>query len=529
MEIRVEERTSNLLATNSELYSEINERKRVEEALQYQVEFEKLLAHISTRFIKLDIGLIDQTINQAIKQIGEFVDADRCYIFLFNHDSKTMDNTHEWCNNGINPQIDNLKEIPYESTPWWMSQLLGFQNICISEVTNMPGEADIEKELLLSQSIQSLVAVPIAYRKSLIGYLGFDWVRHEKYFFNEDVAMLTIVSEILSNAFQHKWSEEALAKQRAHLSAMLSSISDGIISIDTEGCILMINNAAKTITGWSNEEFSKNNIKDILKIIDRSTNTFLYDEIQEMLASRKNYSFSENIIITTDNVKKVVFCSSTPMLEENDKIIGYVIVLHDITEKKKFEDRLALSQKMESVGVLAAGIAHEINTPMQFIGDNTTFLKDAMGEINNVFGQIFHCIGEHMESNEITSRNVDEVKRLISESDLEYLLNEIPIAIEQTLEGIERVSKLVLTLKNYSHPGTKEKTFANINRSISETITISRNEYKYVVDIDLDLPDDIPWVYCHIDEIHQVLLNMIINSAHAVKEAVDSIKETTNA
>jgi PAS domain S-box-containing protein len=521
LEVRVEERTSNLSEANLELCSEINERKRVEEALQYQVEFEKLLAQISTRFIKLDIGRIDDTINQAMKEVGEFVDADRCYIFLFDHETGTMDNTHEWCNAGIEPHIDNLKGIPYEITPWWMAQLRDFKDICISRVSEMPPEAAVEQDILLEQAIQSLVVVPIAYRNALIGYLGFDWVRHEKHLFDEGVAMLSIVSEILTNAFQHKWSEEALAKQRAHLSATLTSISDGVISIARDGNILMINNAARDIVGWSREEDAGSHINDILNEIDKETNAFLHDEIQKMLVCKENYLFSENIILNKNDTKKVLFCSSTPMLGEDDHIKGYVLVLRDITEKKKIEDRLALSQKMESVGVLAAGIAHEINTPMQFIGDNTTFLKDAMADITDTFHKIFHCIENSTEDERKLRESADEVRGLIEDNDLDYLLEEIPMAIDQTIEGIDRVSKLVLTLKNFSHPGTKEKMLANINRSIVETITISRNEYKYILDVETDLPEDIPLVYCHIDEIHQVLLNLIINASHAIKEAVE--------
>ncbi len=521
LEIRVHERTLNLSKVNEELCNEINERKRMAKALQYQVQFEELVAQISTNFINLNIHEIDNTINQSLQAIGKFVKADRCYIFMFSDNLDTMDNTHEWSNAGIDSQISNLKALPCESMPWWMQQLKALQNIIIPRISDLPPEAEVEKEVLLSQSIQSLVVVPMKYRNSIIGYLGFDWVKNEYNILDEDITLLSIASEIFANAFNHLWDAEKLAKQKEHLSVTLRSISNGVISIDTNGKILMINKAAEKITGWTTEEIKEKTIFDILKIIDRKTNSLSYNEIKKMLNTEKIYTISDNIILTKDNTKKIISCSSSPMIEKDNKVIGFVIVLRDITEKKKIEDRLTLSQKMESVGLLAAGVAHEINTPMQYIGDNTRFLKDAMNDLDIVVKQIWSYIEESTNNEIINADCIDKIKKMIDDADLEYLLAEIPLSIKQSLEGIDRVSKLVLTLKNFSHPGSKEKMLCDINQSINQTTTITRNEWKYASDMETILDPHIPMVYCVIDEINQVILNMIINAAHAIKEAVD--------
>jgi len=183
------------------------------------------------------------------------------------------------------------------------------------------------------------------------------------------------------------------------------------------------------------------------------------------------------------------------------------------------EEQAALSQKMESIGQLAAGIAHEINTPMQYIGDNTKFMEDSFKSMLD-YVESFKKSVKAMEK-ERTFAAMDRLKDLEDEYDVDYLIEEVPKAIEQTLEGIERVSKLVLAMKEFSHPGKKEKALADINKAIDNTVIISKNEWKYVADLKTDLDQRLPLIYCDIDQINQVVLNMIVNAAQAISEEVE--------
>lgn len=223
--------------------------------------------------------------------------------------------------------------------------------------------------------------------------------------------------------------------------------------------------------------------------------------------------------VARDGTKKVITSNVAPIKDRDGNIIGFVLVFKDITEQKKNEAQLALSQKMESIGRLAAGIAHEINTPMQYIGDNTRFLKDAFRDICEYVERIGALIAS-LEKGVIPADLVAELRARERELDIGYLAEEVPKAIEQSLEGIERVRKIVLAMKDFSHPGSREKLFVDINKAIEGTVTISRNEWKYVAELETDLERDLPLVYCVVDEINQVVLNMIINAAHAIKEAV---------
>ena len=128
------------------------DRKRAEESLTYRIQIESLIASISAHFINIDSDNIDIEIYDALKTIGEFVHVDRSYMFMFSDDSKSkLDNTHEWCAEGIEPQIQNLKGITIESLPWWMAKLNRFENIHIPCVADLPLEAGSEKAILEAQ------------------------------------------------------------------------------------------------------------------------------------------------------------------------------------------------------------------------------------------------------------------------------------------------------------------------------------------------------------------------------------------
>jgi signal transduction histidine kinase len=165
---------------------------------------------------------------------------------------------------------------------------------------------------------------------------------------------------------------------------------------------------------------------------------------------------------------------------------------------------------------LAAGIAHEINTPTQYIGDNARFLKDS-------FADLLTCLRANQallaaaKSGPAPDRVIREAEEAERRADLGYLLEEIPKSIDQSLEGISRVTSIVRAMKEFAHPDTSDKTLANINRAIESTVSVTRHEWKYVSDVNLDLTPDLPLVPCLLGDISQVLLNLIVNAAHAIE------------
>ncbi len=193
-----------------------------------------------------------------------------------------------------------------------------------------------------------------------------------------------------------------------------------------------------------------------------------------------------------------------------------LVVAQDVTERKRLEVELHQAQRLESVGHLAAGIAHEINTLIQYVCDNLRFLREAYLARQPLL-QDYERLRLAAEAGSLPPSLLTDLHLALEGSDAEYYAMEIPKAIEQSLDGGERVAAIVLAMKEFAHPGQKQKAAADLNRALTNALVVARNEYKYVADAETDF-GDLPPVVCNIAELNQVFLNLLINAAHAIGE-----------
>jgi signal transduction histidine kinase len=186
-------------------------------------------------------------------------------------------------------------------------------------------------------------------------------------------------------------------------------------------------------------------------------------------------------------------------------------------ELKDTQTQLLQAQKLEAIGSLAAGIAHEINTPVQFITDNAAFVEDSMGPLTETLAAAMALV-ERATPHTETREEAEAVRSLWESNECSYLIEEIPDAVAETLEGARRVAEIVRAMKDFAHPGSDRKSPVNVNRVIQTTAEVSRNEWKYVADLELDLADDLPEIPALSGPLGQCLLILIVNSAQALLE-----------
>ncbi|MCX7735797.1 MAG: PAS domain S-box protein [Candidatus Kapabacteria bacterium] len=291
--------------------------------------------------------------------------------------------------------------------------------------------------------------------------------------------------------------QNELKELTARYQAILESVPDIIIELDTNLYVQWINRAGLDFFG-----------DDIVgqSLITRFENSEeFYNKHQCLLNSNTKKIYIESRVKANDGSIKLLAIWSRVIKDKNKEILGFLSTARDITDYEEMKNQLNHASKMESIGQLAAGIAHEINTPLQYISNGNFFMKYAINSFKNYFDNY-----NKLDDNTFSKNSNEKLN-------LKVLLDEATKSIDRTTKGVENVSRIVKALKNFAHPSKGIKNYSNINDGINDTIVISHNEWKYVAKIETNLDNNLPLVYCCLDEINQVVLNMIINSVHAIE------------
>ncbi|MFH0947086.1 MAG: ATP-binding protein [Planctomycetota bacterium] len=308
---------------------------------------------------------------------------------------------------------------------------------------------------------------------------------------------------------------DALERSEAIRSAIVENLGIGVALISPEMEILDLNRQMR-------EWFPNVNPSD-RPICYRAYNNPPRDRVCDYCPTQKTLRDGRRREALTSTPKddgvRNFSVSSSPVRDQQGRIVAAIEIVEDITERRILEEQLRRSEKMDAIGQLAAGIAHEINTPTQYVGDNTRYLEESFQEILPLLKKA-EALVEAITAGAEHAELAGELKAALVEADIGYLYDEIPRAVGESLNGISRVRKIVQSMKEFSHPGGEGMTSTDLNHAIESTITVATNEWKYVAEMKTDLDPDLPAVPCLSGEFNQVILNMIVNAAHAIADVV---------
>ncbi len=469
-----------LLRMVGEVFTNALQRKRTQHELRYRVAFDMLVASISTRFINLPSSDFDRGVNEALEEIGLFANVDRGYVFLLRDDLETVDNTHEWCAEGIDPAIEMMQGLPKSAFPFFQGQLEEGQAVSVDSVRNMPAEAAIERDLMAAQDVQALVVVPMRYEEQTIGFAGFDSVRTERRWTEDEVALLRIVGEVFTNALQRRRVEQALCESEERFRAVFETAEDSIFIKDVDLRYLWVNPSmerlferpATDLIGRRDGELFGEEAGEHIEEVDRRT---LAGETVEEVHSKP-----VGDEIKTFHVIKV------PMRDDNGAITGLCGIARDVTEQHRLEQALretearilAIAENLP--GVVYSYTAHADGTPTlhyislgleKLVGGGTVEWLD--GNVNRFFELIHPMDRERLRQarvESIESGRPFDVEYRLRRDDGEYHWVH-SIAQPERLEGGDSLwHGLLLDIEKRKLAEGKLKEYSATLESINQTL-----------------------------------------------------------
>ncbi len=311
-----------------------------EEELRYRIELEDLINCTATHFINLAPDEIDPGVNSALRAIGEFMGAERSHVFILSEGGATVSNTHEWCADGIEPHISRFRSVPVDTLPRWKETLLAGDSISIPSVDALPEGASDEKAFLQALGARSSIAVPMVYRDSVVGFVGFGTVRTEKVWSDDCARLLRLVGELIAAALEHKKADAALRRSEEKFRTLTESVGEGVVAVDSGERFTFANTAACEIFGVPPGGLVGKGLREFLS--EEGWRAVLEETERRRRQEIGRYELE---IIRPDGRTRDIIVTASPRIDDSGEYAGAAAVFLDITERKRVERALHESEE----------------------------------------------------------------------------------------------------------------------------------------------------------------------------------------
>ncbi len=376
--------------------------------------------------------------------------------------------------------------------------------------------SDPRQATALAQGFRAVFAMPLLIESELLCVVEFHSTRPR----HRDAALLSMLSSVgrqLGDLARRQCAESVreatlaeLRRVRERLDTVLEAAPASILMVDRSGAVEFANRPllhtpVDALVGgpW-------------LDVFPPEQRALPAAALQRVFRSGASELF-EAPLVGADKSARWFQNHLAPVRHGND-VVGAVVIAQDVSEKKEIEDELATAQRLAAVGSLAAGVAHEINTPIQFVGDSIHFLREALADTFRLVDQL-RTVRRSVHAGAPSMDAADAARRLEEAIDLDYLRDNVPEACDRCVDGIDRVSTIVRAMKEFAHAPGRDMAPADLNRAIHSTLVVAGNEYKLVADLVTDF-GEVPPVTCHVSDVNRVILNLVVNAAHAVEDVV---------
>lgn len=516
------ERTSELLSTSRQLREERRLRGTLELSLGHLRELQAIVAEQTSQLLVLqDAAQFPQIMDQLLRKTARFLGVDYACVVAIGENGQPFQVLREW----RSPSVDEHGAVEAILDPkamlWFFDRLGSMGSVVLDGERVSPEIAQAEKHWLQQQGVESFWAFALYQGERLGGYLGYLHRQKSRTWPLEFQDSFRILANTLALALRRTQMQAETRQLGDLLDLTMSSLREGVMLVDAREFVTMVNEAALALLGRPKTHVLGRPLVDVLRISearDAEPSRFPLRLIRRGGLETQQQRFM--LMDTHNTVRAVVELRSQAVLATDGSRHGDVLVFRDVSGESGFEQEQKIQGKLRSVGHLAAGLAHEISTPMQYISDNTSFLRDVLRAVIAVRERYFDAIDARC--NEAEKGLAEQLRAADADLDIDFNMREAFTAIDQTIAGVEKVGTLVTAMKSLARYANRGRQLIDLNLAVREVMTLTDHEWRYVAEIVLKLSDDLPETCVDIEEINQVLIEIIGNACDSIQRAMSA-------